>query len=269
MGRQMPCRDPQKAKAEPVPYCLLIQDLAMLVRRLIRKHPNLKLAAQATDFLRRKGLQGNILRTAQDNIGNGELPEAAPLSGEGGERKITPEAAYHNKYGSEAPRGYCCENGNFEDGHKCMKQPGAVAAQGPSPKESIMHRAFDYQQPATPYGELKERLSAQGQKDQTGDGDKLLAEYDRAFDRVSAFGAGRDDRDAWLKPRAEILKRLQRKSATKRPRCMAISIAGPEQIPSRRRSGKYLSQRLRPFPAPCQRNRTGWYGKLSIVSVAG
>jgi len=54
---------------------LLIQDLAMLVRRLIRKHPNERMVAQVKDFLVRKGLQGSVLRTAQDNIGNGELPE--------------------------------------------------------------------------------------------------------------------------------------------------------------------------------------------------
>lgn len=52
---------------------LLIQDLAMLIRRLVRKHPNARLVAQARGFLKRRGLEGNVLRTAQDNIGNGEL----------------------------------------------------------------------------------------------------------------------------------------------------------------------------------------------------
>lgn len=45
----------------------LIDDLAMLVRRLIRKCTSEQLKSQASDFLVRKGLQGSILRHAATN----------------------------------------------------------------------------------------------------------------------------------------------------------------------------------------------------------
>jgi hypothetical protein len=68
--------------ATPPTYeTLLIQDLAMLVRRLVRNHPNGRLTQQAKDFLKRKDLEGNILRAAQDNFGTrGEMPAERPVS---------------------------------------------------------------------------------------------------------------------------------------------------------------------------------------------
>lgn len=53
------------------PREIVIRDLAMLVRRLIRRikvkleHPNDKVAAQAQDYLIRHDLQGGVLRAAQ------------------------------------------------------------------------------------------------------------------------------------------------------------------------------------------------------------
>lgn len=40
----------------------VVLNLAMLIRRLIRKHPDRKLAEQALGYLRREGLQGSCLR---------------------------------------------------------------------------------------------------------------------------------------------------------------------------------------------------------------
>lgn len=42
----------------------IIQNLAMLVRRLCHKHPNVKLVDQALGYLRGEGLQGTVLREA-------------------------------------------------------------------------------------------------------------------------------------------------------------------------------------------------------------
>jgi len=42
-----------------------VSNLAMLVRRLCRRHPNATLVQQAKDFLNRNGLEGSVLR---DNV---------------------------------------------------------------------------------------------------------------------------------------------------------------------------------------------------------
>lgn len=44
-------------------------DAAMLIRRLAHRCPGLAVAHQATDWLKRKGLQGSILRETEDSNG--------------------------------------------------------------------------------------------------------------------------------------------------------------------------------------------------------
>jgi hypothetical protein len=60
--------DTQEPVARGNEHPALVQDLAMTVRRLVRRlekdSPGTDTAAQALDFLRRKGLQGSILRAA-------------------------------------------------------------------------------------------------------------------------------------------------------------------------------------------------------------
>ena len=58
-----------------------LDDLAMIVRRLIhrlRKHePDSPLARTATDYLRRKGLQGSPLRETIDDLAAPNLSETS------------------------------------------------------------------------------------------------------------------------------------------------------------------------------------------------
>lgn len=62
---------PSEPIHRPLPTSHLVDDLATLVRRLVRRlsnhEPGLKLVQQASEFLRRHGLQGSILRTDDES----------------------------------------------------------------------------------------------------------------------------------------------------------------------------------------------------------
>lgn len=46
-----------------------LQDAAMLIRRLAYRVPGLAVATKANEWLRRKGLQGSVLRETEDSNG--------------------------------------------------------------------------------------------------------------------------------------------------------------------------------------------------------